>query len=123
PGTPGFESTVPLDSRLSPSLLLSYDNTNGNQTGLALANQASVAQTFRAILFDPNGVQIASSQMSLPPFGHASFFLSSQFSQSANQLGTIQFQSPGDLFHSGGVTGVGLRFSPAGSFTSIPIIR
>jgi hypothetical protein len=54
---------------------------------------------------------------SMLAYGHSSFFLNSQFSKSANQLGLIQLQS------SGGVTGVGLRMSPQGSFTSIPIIR
>jgi hypothetical protein len=121
PGAPDLESTVPLDSRLSPSLLLPFDNTNGDQTGVALANQALTAQTITAIVLDQNGAQIGSAQISLPPFGHSSFFLSSQFSQSANQLGIIQFQGSGGP--ASGVTGVGLRFSPAGSFTSIPIIR
>ena len=49
--------------------------------------------------------------------GHAAFFTGSQFPESGNKLGVIQFQS------SGGLTGVGLRYSPSGSFTSVPIIR
>ena len=117
PGLPDSEGTVPLDSRLSSSVVMPYDNTNGYRTGLALANQASAPATITAILLDQNGVQLASTQISLPALGHASFFADSQFSQSANQLGIIQFQS------SGGITGVGLRFSPSGSFTSVPIIR
>lgn len=117
PGASDSEGTGSLDSRLSSSVVLPYDNTNGYQTGVALANQASTAQTITAILLDQNGVQLASSQINLPSFGHSSFYLNSQFSQSANQLGIIQFQS------SGGVTGVGLRFSPTGTFTSVPIIR
>ena len=52
-----------------------------------------------------------------PALGHASFFVNDRFSQSSNQLGIIQLQS------SGGVTGVGQRFSPSGSFTSVPIVR
>jgi hypothetical protein len=114
---PDSEGSIALDSRLSSSLLLPYDNTNGYQTGVALANQSATAQTITAILYDQNGVQLTSSPISLPPFGHASFFLSKQFSQSANQLGFVQFQS------SGGITGIGLHFSPTGSFTSIPLIR
>jgi hypothetical protein len=117
PGVPDSEGTVSLDSMLSSSLVLPYDNTNGYQTGLALGNQSSTAQTVTAIFLDQNGVQVASSQVSLPAFGHSSFFLNSQFPQSASQVGIIQFQS------SGGITGVGLRFNPTGSFTSLPIIR
>jgi hypothetical protein len=55
--------------------------------------------------------------MNLPAYGHTSFFLNTQFTKSANQLGIMQVQG------AGGVTGVGLRMSPQGSFTSIPIIR
>jgi uncharacterized protein (TIGR03118 family) len=111
------QGTVPLDSRLSTSLLMPFDNTNGYQTGFALANQSSAAQTITVTLLDQNGLQLSSSPVNLPAYGHASFFLSTQFSKSANQLGIIQLQG------AAGVTGVGLRFSPQGSFTSIPIIR
>ena len=111
------QGTVPLDSRLSTSLLMPYDNTNGYQTGLALANQSATAQKVTVTLLDQNGVQLSSSQINLAAYGHTSFFLSSQFSSSANQLGIIQFQG------AAGVTGVGLRMSPGGAFTSIPIIR
>jgi uncharacterized protein (TIGR03118 family) len=117
PGGSDSEGTVSLDTRLSSSVLLPYDNTSGFQTGVALANQSSTAQTVTVTLIDQNGGQLTSSQINLPAMGHSSFFLSSQFAQSANRLGIIQFQG------SGGLTGVGLRFSPTGSFTSIPIIR
>jgi hypothetical protein len=111
------QGTVPLDSRLLPSLLMPFDNTNGYQTGFALASQSSAAQTVTVTLFDQNGVVLSTSPVSLPAYGHSSFFLSSQFSKSANQLGLIQLQG------SAGVTAVGLRVSPQGSFTSIPILR
>jgi hypothetical protein len=114
---PALEGTMTLDTRLSTSLLLPYDNSNGNQTAVAIANQSASAQTITVTLFDQNGNQLASSPVNLTAFGHTSFFVNSQVSQSANQIGLIQFQG------SAGVTGIGLRFSPAGSFTSIPIIR
>jgi hypothetical protein len=117
PGLPELAGTVLLDSRLSPSLLLPYDNTNGYRTAVALANQTSTLQTVTATLIDQSGVYFASTQISLPAFGHSAFFLSSQAANSVNQLGILMLQS------AGGVTGVGLRFSPTGSFTSIPIIR
>jgi hypothetical protein len=66
-------------------------------------------------VFDQNGNGLVpASPMSLPAFGHTSFFVNSQYPQSANQLGFVQVL--------GSVTGVLLRFTPAGSFT-IPIIR
>jgi uncharacterized protein (TIGR03118 family) len=111
------QGTMPLDSRLSTSLLMPFDNTNGYQTGFALANQSSSAQVVTVTLLDQNGVQLSSSPVNLPAYGHSSFFLSTQFTKSANQLGLIQLQSGAS------VTGVGLRMSPQGSFTSIPIIK
>ena len=98
-------------------MLLPFDNTAGFQTGIALANQSGTAQTVTVTLLDQNGAQLSSSPLSLPAFGHTSFFLSTQFPKSVNQLGILQVQGPA------GVTGVGLRMSPQGSFTSIPIIR
>jgi len=117
PGFPDSEGTAPLDSRLSSSVVMPYDNTNGRRTGLALANQASTPATITAILFDQNGDQLTSSQIDLPAFGHSSFFAEDRFPQAANQLGIIQLQSTGN------VTGVGLLFSQSGSFTSVPISR
>ena len=111
------EGSLVLDTRLSNSLLLAYDNTNGYQTAVALANQTATAQNVTATVFDASGAQLSSSQISLPPMGHLSFFVPAQFSKAANQLGIIQFQS------AGGLTGVGLHFSPTGSFAPIPIIK
>jgi hypothetical protein len=117
PGDPSDEATLSLDTRLSKSLLLAYDNANGVQTALALANQSASPQTLTMTLFDLNGTKLATSQIKLSAFGHSSFFLSNQLSQSANQLGIVQFDG------SAAVTGIGLRFGPSGSFASIPIIR
>jgi hypothetical protein len=118
PGRPDSEGTVSLDSRLSSSLVLPYDNVNQYLSGVALANQAATAASVIAIVLDQNGVQLETTQIPVPALGHTSFFLTERFSQSANRVGIIQFQNP-----SGGITGVGLRFSPSASFTSVPIIR
>ena len=116
PGAPDSEGTVPLDNAISSSLSLPYDNTNGYRTGLALANQSSSAASITATLFDQNGAQVGSTPVSLPPFGHTALFLDQLFEPSQNQLGLVRFQGTGPI------TGVGLRFSPSGSFTSIPIL-
>src|ERR1051326_2056579 len=59
------QGTVPLDSRLSTSLLMPFDNTNGYQTGFALASQSSAAQTVTVTLLDQNGAQLSSSTVNL----------------------------------------------------------
>jgi len=115
---PVSEGTVPLDSRLSSSLVLPYDNTNGSRTGIAIANQSSTPAKLTTVVSDQSGTQIATSQIVLPALGHTSFFVTDQFSQAANRIGVIKFQNP-----SGNVTGVGVLFNSTGSFTSLPIIQ
>jgi hypothetical protein len=83
---------VQLDTRLSASLVLPYDNTNGSQTGVALANQSSTATTITAVLLDQNGNQLASSQIALPALGHTSFFVTNQFSQAVNKSASSSFR-------------------------------
>jgi len=116
-GSVVFDTQAPIDSRLSPFLLLNFDNTFGYQTALGIANQSPVPDTITATLLDQNGVQLGLSQMTLPGFGHAAFFLSSLFPQSVNKFGSIQFTG------SSGIAGVGFRFSPTSGFQLIPITR
>lgn len=116
PGSIDSEGTASFDSSTASSLTLPYNNTNGYRAGIALANQSASPAMITAILSDQNGGQLASTQVNLQAFGHTSFFLDELFSVSRNQLGVVQFQSTGPL------SGVGLRFSPSGSFTSIPIV-
>jgi hypothetical protein len=119
PAGPPSEGTVPLDTRLSSSLVLPYDNTNGSQTGIAFANQSANATSITVTVFDQSGNQLTSPQiLPLAPLGHTSFFVASQFSQAANRTGIIEFKNP-----SGNLTGVGLEFYPGGTFTSLPIIQ
>jgi hypothetical protein len=118
PGVPDSEGTVPLDTGASPSQIMPYDNTKGYRTGLALANGTANIVNVVMLLTDQNGVPVSSSQISLSGFGHASFFISDLVPQSANQLGMIQL-----LNVAGVVTGIGLRFSPSGSFTSVPFVQ
>jgi hypothetical protein len=118
PGVPDSEGTVSLDADSSPSQIMPYDNTKGYRTGLALSNGTANIVNVVMTLTDQNGAAISTSQISLAGFGHASFFLPDLVPQSANQLGMIQL-----LNGSGDVSGIGLRFSPSGSFTSVPFIQ
>jgi hypothetical protein len=77
---------------------------------------SNASQRITVTVFDQSGAHLTSANDS-GGFGPCRFFASGQSTQSGNQLGVIQFQS------SGGLTGAGLRFSPSGSFTSVPIIR
>jgi hypothetical protein len=112
------EGTVLLETDVLTNLVIPYDNTNGYRTGVALTNILPVPATVRMTVADQTGSPLSSSQIELAPFEHAAFFVTERFSQAADQLGTIQIENP-----AGGLTGMGLRFSPSGAFTSVPIIR
>jgi hypothetical protein len=116
PGAADSEGKASLDT---PKSFLAFpcDNTNDHRTGLALANESSSSADLTAILRDQNGLQLASSHITLPALGHTAFFVDELFPVSRNQLEVIEFQS------SGTITGIALRFSPSGSFTSVPGIQ
>ncbi len=117
PGLPDSEATTPLETIASSSMAFFFDNVAGFQTGIAVVNLSASETTVTAVFRDENGLQLGSSQFSIPRSGHSSFFLNSRFPTTANRRGIIEFQNQS------GITGVGLRFSPSLSFTSVPVIR
>jgi hypothetical protein len=117
-GSPDSEGTTDLEITPGPSILFSYDNTAGFQTCVALVNLSNSDSKIGTILRDDTGAIIGQFSLSVPALGHTSFFVNGSFPNSSNKRGTIEFSGVSD-----DVTGIGLRFSPGLSFTSIPIIR
>ncbi|MGJ5814518.1 hypothetical protein [Paludibaculum fermentans] len=109
------EGTVTLQAG-SSAVILPYDNTGGFVTGVALANLSTSSATVTATAWDDSGNSLDSQPIALAGNGHTSFALSNQVPATAGKRGIVQFQS------SGGVSGLGLRFSPFGTFTSVPVI-
>jgi hypothetical protein len=114
----GQEAIVPLETRNAPSYTLMFDNTGGIATGAALANLASTASTVPVVIRNDAGTQIGSAAIMLPAQGHSSFTLSDRFSSSANQTGTIEFDTPA----AGRISVLGLRFPPSFHFSTIPVV-
>lgn len=112
------EGTAPLEGSRSSSLVLPFDGTSGFATGVALVNSTSQAVIVNATIRDDNGAQIGLQAVSLPAMGHTSFAVADRFSMTSGRRGIIEFQNQAG----GAITGLGLRFSPFGSFTSVPII-
>jgi hypothetical protein len=112
-GSPS-EGTVPLQTQAPYSILLPYDNTAGFIMGVALANLSPIAQNITVLITDNNGVQISTQTLSIAANGHTSFVLPTQFPITNGKLGVMQFSG------NGGISGLGLRFSPFGTFTSVP---
>ena len=110
------EGTAPLQSITSSSLVLPFDNTAGFATGVALVNLTTDPVIVNAVIRDDNGTQIDLQAVALSTKAHSSFFLADRFSITSGRRGTIEFQNTAG----GAVAGIGLRFNPFGSFTSVP---
>lgn len=113
------EGTSPLQSLFAPSFLQPMDNQIGFSTGVALVNLAADQEAvLTAIVYDENGAEIARENFTLPPNGHTSFSVPAKYPALAGKRGFIEFQTN----RAPGITGLGLRFQPTLSFTSVPII-
>jgi hypothetical protein len=112
------EGTAPLETSRSPGLTLPFDNTAGFATGVALVNLTAEAVIVNATIRDDVGAQIGLQAVALPAMGHSSFSVADRFSMTGGRRGIIEFRNSAG----GAVTGLGLRFSPIGSFTSVPVI-
>jgi hypothetical protein len=111
------EGTVPLQTQITSKLVLPYDNTTGYVTGVALANLSSFG-TVTASVYGVDGTLLGSQPLTIAGNGHTSFSLPERLPLTASRQGIVVFQSTGG----NGLTGLGLRFSPLFSFTSVPAI-
>lgn len=112
-----FEAVVPADTRMAPALVLTFDNSNGYSTGIAVAsasetNSANIALVFR----DTDGRQVFVDTLLLPALGHRSFSLKDKYPALSGTTGSVEVQN----LTGGAISVLGLRFSPSGSVTSIP---
>jgi len=112
------EGTVPLQGQFPSTFTLPYDNTAGFVTGVALANLSPAAASVTATAWDDSGNELGRQTVELGGSGHTSFDLPTGIPQTAGRFGVVTFASTA----TGGIAGVGLRFSPFGTFTSVPTI-
>ena len=110
------EAVVPLETRAAPGHVLSFDNTAGFTTGVALVNMTSQAAAVTVIINDDAGAQMQTNPLNLPARGHTAFELRSQYPATAGKRGTIEFRPPAG----GQISALGLRFNGKGAFTTIP---
>ncbi len=114
----GQEASVLLNTGCAASCTLAFDNTNGLATGIGLANGSTSAAAIRAILRDETGNIVTSKMVNLPANGHTSEMLMTWFPAAQNIRGTVEF----DTLAGGLIDAVGIRATPAGAFTTIPVI-
>jgi virginiamycin B lyase len=115
--SPVSEGTVPLQSQAVSAITIPYDNTGGFATGVALANLSTSSAVLTATSWDDSGNQLGTQSITVAASGHTSFVVSTQFPETAGAGGVLIFQST-----SLGIAGLGLRFSPYGTFTSVPTL-
>jgi hypothetical protein len=65
-------------------------------------------------MWDDSGNQLGTQFTTIAGSGHTSFVLPNQFPLTSGKRGFVKFQA------TGGISGLGLRFSPFGTFTSVP---
>jgi hypothetical protein len=114
----GEEVLVPVESGAASDYLVAFDQTNGLATGISLANSSAQAANVSVFLRDQNGNTFANGTVNLPAQGQQSFVLTDLFPKAAGKYGTALFVPP-----NGQQIGVvGIRYTPAGAFTSIPVL-
>jgi hypothetical protein len=112
-GSPS-EGTVPLQSQFPSTVTVPYDNTASFVMGVALANLSASFASVTVTMWDDLGNQLGTQNLNIPGSGHTAFVLPNQFPLTSGKRGIVRFQA------AGGITGLGLRFSPFGTFTSVP---
>lgn len=123
PNTPESESTVEAIPSAT-GFAMAFDETPGFDTGFALANPSAFDTVIENLYFyDTTGKLILSdSSKTLGPHQHESFMFSSRYAQLAGKQGTVRvyYGIEGTPANGAvGLTGLGLRVNPGGTFTSL----
>ena len=115
------EAVVPLETRLTQTFLLPFDNTNGYINAVAVSNVSAQSVTLNVSIIDgATGGFKGSHALTLPGFGHQSFLLPTAYPETANSIGTVMFIGPpsGQQIS---VLGIRVNTKPANTpFTSVP---
>jgi pimeloyl-ACP methyl ester carboxylesterase len=114
----GQEAVVPLETRNASAYVLAFDNTGDLATGVALANVSNQPANVPIVLHDDTGASLGTATVSLAPKGHTSFMLTGSYASVAGKRGTVEFDSPGGAQ----ISVLGLRATPAGAVTTIPVL-
>ncbi len=112
------EAVVPLETRSASAYVLPFDNTTGIQTGVAVANLVAQAGASVVVIKDDAGSEVMSTTLNFVARGHTAFVLTSLYAPTTQRRGTIEFRPP----TGGQISVLGLRFSPKGAVTTIPVL-
>ena len=113
---PDAEATSPMRINPAKKSVIPFDNRNGFATGIALANFDSKPNSPTLLFRDGDGKQLLSTPLPMGAGEHTAFSLAAKYPALAGAVGTLEISSDG-------VTALGLRFNPTGSFTSIQVME
>lgn len=116
--TNGSEAVVPFETRSASTYALWFDNTNGLITGVAVSSVVPQPITVGVTIRDDTGAILGTDSISLAASGHTSYSLVDRFASTAQRRGTIEFSTPAG----GQISVLGIRFSPQGGFSTIPVL-
>jgi len=114
----GQEAVVPLETRNASAYVLAFDNMNGLATGLALANLSNQAVNVSVVVRDDTGATLGTAAIDLVGLGHTSFMLADRYAFVVGKRGTVEFETPAGAQ----ISALGLRATPAGVLTTIPVL-
>jgi hypothetical protein len=115
----GYESEAAEQVSSPPGdrFVLPFDNAQGFLTALALLNgNSSDAPLAMVILRDENGEELGAEYIPQESHRSETFFLAERFPGTQGRRGGIEFRDAG-------ISVLGLRFNPSGSFTTVAPIR
>ncbi|HEY3739908.1 MAG TPA: DUF3500 domain-containing protein [Bryobacteraceae bacterium] len=117
-GRADSEGSAPVTAPTSERLLLPFDNSQGYTTAAALVNPDSTqSATVQAVFYDESGNTLSTNTITLPAHGQTAFALADLVPATANTRGLADFSSS-----TVALTGIGLRFSPTNTFTSVEML-
>jgi len=87
-------------------------------TGIALSNITNRAVSVPVVLNDDTGTTLVTTTINLAALGHTSFMLQDSYASVAGKRGTVEFDNPVGAQ----ISVLGLRATPTGAVTTIPVL-
>jgi hypothetical protein len=113
------EAAAPVQTRNPTAFVLSFDDTGGYATGVALTNLSNQAVSVPVVLRDDTGASLgAAAAIQLPAYAHTSFMLATSYPAVSGRFGTLELDTPAG----GQISALGIRATPGGAITSVPVL-
>jgi probable HAF family extracellular repeat protein len=113
-GGPRDSVGTEIATRSGDSILMPFDNTQGNVTAVAIANTSSTQDLTVSMLFETDGGAQSTGSLVLKPHTQQTFVAPTLNPAVAGLRGSIKFTAP-----TADIAVVGLEFTPTGQFSSL----